>query len=79
MNLGRRMKMAEQAEARQNVAFGGAATRQEDSPAPFEEDFGAAFATDLRVPRSHPDEEAEEDDDLTVSSDETEDGASVTT
>ncbi len=79
MNLGRRVKRAEQAEARQNAALGGTATLQEDPPAPFEEDFGAAFATDLRVPRDHPYEEAEVDNDITVSSDKTEDGESITT
>ena len=44
MHLGRRIKRAEQAEARQNAAFGGATTLRDDPPAPFEEDFGVAFA-----------------------------------
>ncbi len=44
---------------------------------PFEEDFGAAFATYLRKPTGDLKDEAEVDDDITVSSDE--DGMYVTT
>ncbi len=47
--------------------------------APFEEDFGAAFAADLRKHTAKLDEEAEVDDDVAVSSDESEAGLSVTT
>jgi len=79
MNLGRRIKRAEQAEARQNVAFGGATTLRDDPPATFEEEFGAAFAADLRKPTADLNEEAEVDDDITVSSDESEAGISVAT
>ena len=79
MNLGRRIKRAEQAEARQNVAFGGATTLRDDPPATFEEEFGVAFAADLRKPTADLNEEAEVDDDITVSSDESEAGMSVTT
>ncbi len=79
MNLGRRIKRAKQAEARQNAAFGGSTTLRNDPPAPFEEEFGAAFAADLRKPTAYPNEEAEVDDDITVSSDESEAGLSVTT
>jgi hypothetical protein len=79
MNLGRRIKRAEQAEARQNVAFGGATTLRDDPPATFEEEFGVAFAADLRKPTADLNEEAEVDDDITVSSDESEAGVSVAT
>ncbi len=79
MNLGRRIKRAEQAEARQNAAFGGATSLRDEPPAPFEEDFGAAFAADLRKHTAKLDEEAEVDDDVAVSSDESEAGLLVTT
>ncbi len=79
MNLGRRIKRAEQAEARQNAAFGGATSLRDEPPSPFEEDFGAAFATDLRKHTAELDEEAEVDDDVAVSSDESEAVLSVTT
>ncbi len=74
MNLGRRINRAEQAEARQNAAFGSATTLRDDPPAPFEEDFGAAFAADRRKHTADPNEEAEVDDDIAVSSDESEAG-----
>ena len=79
MNLGRRIKRAEQAEARQNAAFGGATTLREEPPAPFEEDFGNTFAADLRKQTAVTNEEAEVDGDFAVSSDESEDGLSVNT
>ncbi len=66
-------------EARQNAAFGGAPTLRDEPPAPFEEDLGAAFAADLRKHTANPNEEAEVDDDITVSSDESKAGQSVTT
>jgi hypothetical protein len=43
----RRIKRADQAEARQNAAFGGTTTLRDDHSAPFEEDFGAVFAADI--------------------------------
>jgi len=79
MNLGRRIKRAEQAEARQNAAFGGATTLREEPPAPFEEDFGNTFAADLRKQTAVTNEEAEVDGDFAVSSDESEDGLSLNT
>jgi hypothetical protein len=78
MNLGRRIKRAEQAEARQNAVFEGATTLREEPPAPFEEDFGAAFAADLRKPTADLNEEAEVGDDIAISSDECEARLSVT-
>ena len=79
MDLGRRIKRAEQAEARQNTAFGGAMSLREQPPASFEEDFGTSFASYLHQPKGNLHDEAEVDHDVQVSSDESEDGESVTT
>ena len=76
MDLGRRIKRAEQAEARQNTAFGGAMSLLEQPPASFEEDFGNSFASYLRQPKGNLHDEAEVDHDVQVSSDESEDGES---
>ncbi len=51
----------------------------EQAPASFEEDFGADFARYLYKPKGNLHDEAEVDDDIPVSSDESEDGESVTT
>ncbi len=77
--MGRRIKRVEQAEVRQNTAFGGAMSLHEQPPASFEEDFGADFASYLRKPMANLHDEAEVDDNIPVSSDESEDGESVTT
>ena len=79
MDLGRRIKRAEQAEARQNTAFGGAMSLHEQAPASFEEDFGVNFASYLHKPQGNLHDEAEVDDDVLVSPDESEDEESVTT
>ena len=64
MDLGRRIKRAEQAEARQNIAFGGAMSLLEQAPASFEEDFGTSFASYLRQPKGNLHDEAEVDHDV---------------
>jgi hypothetical protein len=79
MDLGRRIKRAKQAAARQNTAIGGAMSLREQAPASFEEDFGTDFARYLYKPKGNLHDEVEVDDDIPVSSDESEDGESVTT